>query len=91
MESNHADLMSLKDWWNLGRNDRVEGENQASWAVLFKDDLAQLTHSNEAFTSGKTSVWSWRPLSAFSPKMVRTGPSPLVRQFFERPIRALFE
>ncbi len=87
MKSNITDRMRLKDWWDLGRNSRVENENQASWIALIQDDLSQLTHSDEAFLSGHTSLLSWRPLSAFSPKMISTGPSPLIRQVFERPFR----
>lgn len=80
-------MKSLVHWWNLGRNIRVPNENQASWLELLKDDLSQLTHSNYAFENGKTSVWSLRPLHAFSPEMVKTGPTPLVRQVIERPFR----
>ena len=81
--------MTLLSWWNLGRNIRVENENRASWVTLLRDDLSQLTHSDEAFSSGISTLFSWRPLKAFTPRMVRTGPSPLVRQVFERPFRFL--
>ena len=81
--------MTLLNWWNLGRNIRVENENKASWVTLLRDDLSQLTHSDEAFSSGTPTLFSWRPLKAFTPRMVRTGPSPLVRQVFERPFRFL--
>jgi len=82
--------MTLQNWWNLGRNVRVENENEASWVTLIRDDLSQLTYSDEAFSSGLLTLSSWRPLKAFSPGMVRTGPSPLIRQVFERPFRLPF-
>jgi hypothetical protein len=82
--------MTIQSWWNLGRNIRVENENGASWVTLIRDDLSQLTYSDEAFSSGCLTLFSWRPLKAFSPRMVRTGPSPLIRQVFERPVRLPF-
>ena len=79
----------IKHWWDIGRNDRVPNENEASWVQLIQDDLSQLTHSDRAFQEGKTSVWSLRPLKAFSPRMLQTGPTPLVRQLVERPFKFL--
>jgi len=31
----------------------------------------------------------WNPIKAFTPEMVRTGPTPAVRQAFERPVRTV--
>lgn len=79
----------LAAWWNSGRDVRVPNESSASWVLLIRDDLQQLTHSDEAFISGKTNLTSWRPLKAFSPRMVKTGPTPLLRQLCERPLKAI--
>jgi hypothetical protein len=78
-----------KDWWNKGRDERVPDENNASWKKLMDDDKNQLTRTDKAFKSGATGVKGWRPHKAFSPEMVKTGPTPAVRQAFERPVRAV--
>ena len=81
-----------KNWWNRGRNVRVGGENTARWfgkGGLLADDAKQLTRTNKAFKSGAGGIKGWRPLKAFTPDMVRTGPTPAVRQAFERPIRSV--
>ena len=81
-----------KNWWNRGRNVRVGGENTARWFGkngLMADDAKQLTRTNKAFKSGATGVRGWNPFKAFTPEMVKTGPTPAVRQAFERPIRAM--
>jgi len=75
-------------WWNKGRNERVPNENKASWKELMDDDKRQLTRTDKAFKSGAQGIKGWRPHKAFSPKMVKTGPTPAVRQAFERPVRA---
>jgi hypothetical protein len=79
----------LGDWWNTGRDQRVPNENKASWKELMDDDRKQLTRTDKSFKAGETGVKGWRPLKAFSPKMVKTGPTPAVRQAAERPIRAI--
>lgn len=80
-----------KVWWNKGRNERLVDENSATWSELWADDLSQLTRTDEAFASGTTTGWrTWRPLKAFTPRMVATGPSPLIRQLAERPFRSVF-
>jgi hypothetical protein len=81
-----------KNWWNRGRNVRVGGENTARWfgkGGLLADDAKQLTRTNKAFKSGAGGIKGWRPLKAFTPDMVKTGPTPAVRQAFERPIRSV--
>ena len=79
----------LVGWWNKGRNMRVPSENTASWKDLMKDDAKQITRTNKAFKSGATGIKGWNPLKAFTPEMVRTGPTPAVRQAFERPARTV--
>lgn len=80
---------SLRDWWNRGRNERVSNENTASWKELMKDDMSQLTRTDASFKSGNKGLKGWRPLKAFSPKMLKTGPTPAVRQAVERPVRTI--
>ena len=80
------------DWWNKGRNTRVPNENTARWRGpdgLMADDARQITRSNKAFKSGATGIRGWNPFKAFTPDMVKTGPTPAVRQAFERPVRAV--
>ena len=75
------------NWWNTGRNLRVPMENTASIKDLFLDDISQITRSNKAFSEGAKGIRGWRPLKAFSGDMLKTGPTPAVRQFVERPLR----
>ena len=77
----------IVDWWNKGRNMRVPSENTSSWRDLMRDDARQITRSNKAFRSGASGIRGWNPFKAFTPEMVRTGPTPAVRQAFERPVR----
>jgi hypothetical protein len=82
----------LAGWWNKGRNTRVPNENTARWRGpdgLMADDAKQITRSNKAFKSGATGMKGWNPFKAFTPDMVKTGPTPAVRQAFERPVRAV--
>ena len=84
-----------KNWWNKGRNTRVPNENQASWRDLFRDDLAQRGQSDAAFQAGKPPRGIGRPDQAFNPFRPASkggpgsGPTPMVRQVFERPIRTI--
>jgi hypothetical protein len=90
------------DWWNKGRNARVPNENTARFGglqqyfkkspnpmTLFGDDKLQITKSNKAFKAGATGYRGWNPFKAFTPNMVKTGPTPAIRQAVERPIRAI--
>ena len=83
------------EWWNRGRNDRVKDENNASWGELWKDDNAQKGMSDEAFEKGEKAPLFGRPDQAFNPFRKKekggpgSGPTPMVRQVFERPGRAL--
>lgn len=76
-------------WWNKGRNERVPNENKASWKELMDDDKKQLTRTDKAFKSGAKGIKGWRPHKAFTPTMIKTGPTPAVRQAFERPVRSV--
>jgi hypothetical protein len=82
--------MSFKTWWNTGRDVRVPGENTASIKTLYNDDMSQLTKTNKSFQSGTKGLRDIvGPFKAFTPSMVATGPSPAVRQAFERTGRFL--
>ena len=82
-------------WWNKGRNERVIDENNASWGELLEDDLAQRGQSDESFAKGEAPPLLGRPDQAFNPFRPAekggpsSGPTPAVRQAFERPVRGL--
>ena len=84
-----------KTWWNKGKNTRIPNENQASWKDLMRDDLAQRGQSDAAFAAGKAPRGIGRPDQAFNPFRPASkggpgsGPTPAVRQAFERPVRAV--
>jgi len=71
---------TLADWFNKGKNVRVPGENTASWKTLLKDSAKQLTRSDKAFKAGKTGLSTLRPVKAFTPSMLATGPDAATRQ-----------
>jgi len=79
----------LTEWWNKGRDTRVPNESNASWGELLRDDRNQLTRTDAAFEAGETGLKGVRPFKAFTPGMIKTGPTPAVRQAFERPVRAV--
>ena len=82
-------------WWNKGRNERVIDENNASWSELLKDDMAQRGQSDESFAAGEAPPLLGRPDQAFNPFRPAekggpgSGPTPAVRQAFERPVKGL--
>ena len=92
---NSAKNSKLKDWWNKGRNERVPDENNASWRDLMRDDLAQRGQSDASFAAGKPPRGIGRPDQAFNPFRPASkggpgsGPTPAVRQAFERPVRSI--
>lgn len=67
-------------WWNKGKNVRIKNEDTADLGTLWADEMSQLTRSDAAFQAGKTGLDGWNPFKAFTPKMIKTGPSPAVRQ-----------
>ena len=72
---------NLKDYINRGRYQQMPDEDTASFGKLFKNDLQQMTRSDDAFKKGKKGFTTLRPLKAFTdPKMRATGPTPLFRQ-----------
>ena len=71
----------VKDYINRGRYQQMPDEDTASFGKLFKNDLQQMTRSDDAFKKGKKGFATLRPLKAFTdPKMRATGPTPLFRQ-----------
>lgn len=94
-------MRGFMNWWNRGRNVRVPNENTAKFGglkqyikknpnpkTLFGDDALQITRGNKAFQSGATGYSGWNPFKAFTPNMVKTGPTPAIRQAVERPLRS---
>ena len=86
----NSGFKDLKNIYNTGRNVRFPNENSARMIDLIKDDFSQVTRSNKAFKEGSKGIKSLRPLKAFTPDMMKTGPTPLFRQSVERPFRTLF-
>ena len=82
-------------WWNKGRNDRILDENNASWGELLEDDMAQRGQSDASFAAGEKPPLLGRPDQAFNPFRPAekggpgSGPTPAVRQAFERPVRGM--
>ena len=71
----------VKDYINRGRYQQMPDEDTASFGKLFKNDLQQMTRSDDAFKKGKKGITTLRPFKAFTdPKMRATGPTPLFRQ-----------
>jgi hypothetical protein len=79
----------MLNWLNKNKNQRVSNEDNASWYELIIDDLSQLTHTDLAFSNNSTTLFTIRPFKAFTPKMVATGPTPLIRQLILRPLRMI--
>ena len=82
-------------WWNKGRNERIPDEDNASWKELLEDDMAQRGQSDESFAKGEAPPLLGRPDQAFNPFRPAekggpgSGPTPAVRQAFERPVKGL--
>ncbi len=77
--------MSFNTWWNTGRDVRVPNESSAFFKTLLKDDMSQLTKTNKSFETGTKGLRDIvGPFKAFTPSMISTGPTPAVRQAFER-------
>ena len=66
--------MGLLDWWNKGY---TPTERSMSLWDLIKDDASKITKSSPK-QIGK-GITGWNPAKAFTPEMIKTGPTPLVR------------
>ena len=83
----------IKNWWNKGRDKGPTGpdgtENTASWGDLAANDW------NQRGKPGDGSGGGWDPTRGFRPGVgadvggFGSGPTPAVRQGFERPIRTI--
>ena len=83
----------IKNWWNKGRDKGPTGpdgtENTASWGDLAANDWSQRGKPGDGTGGG------WDPTRGFRPGVdadvggFMSGPTPAVRQAFERPIRAI--
>ena len=89
LERLNKSFSQLKNFYNQGRNVRFPNENTARFRDLIKDDFSQITRSDKAFKEGAKGIKGARPLKAFTPNMMKTGPTPLFRQSIERPFRSL--
>tara|TARA_A100000171_G_scaffold14322_1_gene12557 strand:- start:849 stop:2387 length:1539 start_codon:yes stop_codon:yes gene_type:complete len=89
LERLNKSFSQFKNFYNQGRNVRFPNENTAKLKDLIKDDFSQITRSNKAFKEGAKGIRGARPLKAFTPNMMKTGPTPLFRQSIERPFRSL--
>ncbi len=82
-------------WWNKGKDSKANmkslggKENKASWKKLLKNDKSQMTRTDKSFKAGGKGVKGLNPAKAFTPKMMKTGPSPAVRQAVARPVNAV--
>ena len=56
---------------------------------LIADDFSKITRTDKAFKEGAKGLKGARPFKAFTPNMLKTGPTPLTRQLIERPFRFL--
>tara|TARA_Y100000296_G_scaffold82008_1_gene110124 strand:- start:1261 stop:1569 length:309 start_codon:yes stop_codon:yes gene_type:complete len=79
MEKQYLRSYSQKmvDWLYKGYNPI---EETMSWGDLLKDDLRKLTRTDKSFEEGAEGIKGWRPLKAFTPKMIKTGTTPAVRR-----------
>jgi|TARA_B100000282_G_scaffold249097_1_gene193057 hypothetical protein len=74
-------ISKTKEYMNRGKYEQMPDEDTASLGKLVRNDLQQVTRSDDAFKSGKKGITTLRPFKAFTdPKMRATGPTPLVRQ-----------
>ena len=57
---------------------------------LIADDFSKITRTDKAFKEGAKGLKGARQFKAFTPNMLKTGPTPLTRQLIERPFRSLY-
>ena len=89
LERLNKSFSQFKNFYNQGRNVRFPNENTARFRDLIKDDFSQITRTDKAFKEGAKGIKGARPFKAFTPNMMKTGPTPLFRQSIERPFRSL--
>jgi len=75
----------LAEWWNKGRSGTESTRNWMGSGGLIADDASKMAHTTKAFKEGTTSAATLRPWKAFlDMDILKTGPTPAVRQAFER-------
>jgi hypothetical protein len=75
----------LAEWWNKGRSGTEATRNWMGSGGLWADDASKMAHTTKAFKEGTTSAATLRPWKAFlDMDILKTGPTPAVRQAFER-------
>ena len=72
----NKNFTQLKNFYNQGRNVRFPNENAAKFKDLIKDDFSQITRTDKAFKEGAKGIKGARALKAFTPNMMKTGPTP---------------
>jgi hypothetical protein len=75
----------LAEWWNKGRTGTEATRKWTGSGGLWADDASKMAHTTKAFKDGTTSAATLRPWKAFlDMDILKTGPTPAVRQAFER-------
>ena len=73
-------ISKTKEYMNRGKYEQMPDEDTASLGKLVRNDLQQVTRSDDAFKSGKKGITTLRAFKSFTERKMRaTGPTPLVR------------
>ena len=78
------------DFYNKGRTSAEDTMKFFGKKGLIADDFSKITRTDKAFKEGAKGLKGARPFKAFTPRMLKTGPTPLTRQLIERPFKSLF-
>ena len=78
------------NFYNQGRTPAEDTMPFFGKKGLIADDFSKITRTDKAYKDGATGLKGARPFKAFTPKMLKTGPTPLTRQLIERPFKSLF-
>jgi len=77
------------NFYNKGRTSAEDTMKFFGKDGLIADDFSKITRTDKAFKEGAKGLKGARPFKAFTPNMLKTGPTPLTRQLIERPFRFL--
>ena len=77
------------NFYNKGRTPAEDTMKFFGKDGLIADDFSKITRTDKAFKEGAKGLKGARPFKAFTPNMLKTGPTPLTRQLIERPFRFL--
>ena len=83
-------LQRFMNFYNQGRTPAEDTMPFFGKKGLIADDFSKITRTDKAYKDGATGLKGARPFKAFTPRMLKTGPTPLTRQLIERPFRSLF-